>query len=180
VSLDPKNGAERCRKRWRSRLNASVNAATPVLADDHLFLSASYGTGAIVLRVQKDKVGEVWKGDNSLSNHYNTSIYHDGHLYGIDGRQEQGAQLRCVEFKTGKMRWTQEGFGCASLILAGGRIIALTEEGDLVSFEPNPEGYREKARAHVLGKPCRAPLALANGKLYGRDNNKLVCWNLKD
>jgi outer membrane protein assembly factor BamB len=179
VSLDPKDGAERFRKRWRSRLSASVNAATPIIADDHIFLSASYGTGAIVLRVKKDKIDEVWKGDNSLSNHYETSIYHDGFLFGIDGRQEQGAQLRCVEFKTGKVRWTQEGFGCASLLFADGRIIALSEDGDLVSFEPNADGYLEKARAHVLGKPCRAPLALANGKLYGRDTKKLVCWNLK-
>jgi outer membrane protein assembly factor BamB len=179
VSLDPKDGAERFSKRWRSRINASVNAATPVLADNHLFLSASYGTGAIVLHVHKDKVEEVWKGDASLSNHYDTSIYHDGFLYGIDGRQEQGAQLRCVEFKSGKVRWTQEGFGCASLLLADGRIVALTEDGDLVSFEPDPEGYREKSRARVLGKPCRAPLALADGKLYARDSKKLVCWNLK-
>jgi hypothetical protein len=122
----------------------------------------------------------VWKGDESLSSHYDTSIYYDGFLYGLDGRQEEGARLRCVAFKTGKVRWTQDDFGCAALLFADGRILALTEAGDLVSFEPNPEAYREKGRAKVLGSPCRAPLALANGKLYGRDGKKLVCWKLKD
>jgi outer membrane protein assembly factor BamB len=179
VSLDPKEGTERFRLKFRSKIDASVNAATPVVVDDHLFLSASYGTGALLLKVHKDKVDEVWKNDESLSNHYDTSIYHDGYLYGIDGRQEEGARLRCVEFKTGKVQWTKEGFGCASLIRVEGRLIALTEGGDLVLIEPTAKEYREKARASVLGSPCRAALALANGRLYARDGKTLICWNLR-
>jgi outer membrane protein assembly factor BamB len=179
LSLDPKEGTERFSRKWRSKNNASVNAAMPVIVDDHLFLSASYGTGAVVLKVHKDKVDEVWKNDESLSNHYDTSIYHDGYLYGLDGRQEEGARLRCVEFKTGKVQWTKEGFGCASLIRVEGRLIALTEGGDLVLIEPTAKEYRENARASVLGSPCRAALALANGRLYARDGKALICWNLR-
>jgi outer membrane protein assembly factor BamB len=179
VSLDPKDGTERFSLKWRSKINASVNAATPVLADDLLFLSASYGTGAILLKVHKDKVDEIWKSDEALSSHYDTSIVYDGHLYGIDGRQEEGARLRCVEFKTGKLLWSKEGFGCASLIRADGRVIALTESGDLVLIEPSTKEYKETARAPVLGNPCRAPLALANGRLYARDGKTLICWDLK-
>jgi outer membrane protein assembly factor BamB len=179
VGLDPKEGGVRFSKRWRARLNASVNAATPVVVGDHLFLSASYNTGAVLLRVRKDGVEEVWQGDNRLSNHYNTSVPHDGHLYGIDGRQEERARLRCVELTTGKVKWTQEDFGCASIVIADGRLIALTEDGDLVLAEATPEAYREKARARVLTKPCRSEIALANGRLYARDGKKLVCWNLK-
>ena len=179
VGLDPKDGTVRFTKRWRSRINASVNAATPLVVGDHLFLSASYGTGAVLLKVGKGGVDEVWSGDRSLSNHYNTSLHHAGHLYGIDGRQETGAALRCVELRTGRVAWTRPGFGCASMILAEGRLIALTEDGDLVLVEATPAGYREKARARVLDGPCRAEIALANGRLYGRDGKKLVCWNLK-
>jgi outer membrane protein assembly factor BamB len=179
VSLDPKEGKERFSMKWRSRNNASVNAATPVLVEDRLFLSASYGTGAILLKVHKDKVDPVWKNDESLSNHYDTSIYHEGYLYGLDGRQEEGARLRCVDFKTGKVQWTKEGFGCASMIKADGRLIAMTEGGDLVLLEPSAKEYREKARASALGSPCRAPLALANGRLYARDAKTLICWDLR-
>jgi outer membrane protein assembly factor BamB len=179
VSLDPKEGTERFSLKFRSKINASVNAATPVIVDDHLFLSASYGTGALLLKVHKDKVDEVWKNDESLSNHYDTSLHVAGYLYGIDGRQEEGARLRCVEFKTGKVQWTEEGLGCASMIHADGRFVALTEGGDLVLIEPSAKEYKEKARASVLGSPCRAPLALANGRLYGRDGKTLICWNLK-
>jgi outer membrane protein assembly factor BamB len=178
VSIDPSNGAVRFTKPWRSRFNASVNAATPLVVDDHLFLSASYNTGAVWLRIRPDGADEIWKGDDILSNHYVTSIAYKGQLYGLDGRQEEGARLRCVEMATGKVRWTQEGFGCGSLLLVQDHLVVLNENGDLLAIEATPSAYREKAGAHVLTKPCRAPTALANGLLYGRDEHKLVCWRL--
>ncbi len=72
-------------------MDASVNAATPVVVDDLIFLTACYGTGAVLLQVKKDGLEEVWKSDEVLSCHYDTPVYQDGHLYGIDGRQEEGA-----------------------------------------------------------------------------------------
>jgi outer membrane protein assembly factor BamB len=180
VSLDAQKGTVRFTKPWRSRIAASVNAATPVVVNDLLFLSACYGVGAAVLRVRPDGAEEVWKSDEVLSNHYDTSIADKGCLYGVDGRQEQRAQLRCVEMKTGKIRWTRERFGCASAVLAEGKLIVLNEDGDLVLIEATPEAYRERARAHVLTKPCRSPIALADGRLYARDEHKLVCWKLKE
>jgi outer membrane protein assembly factor BamB len=179
VTLDPETGKILHEKRWRSRMAASVNAATPVVVDNQIFLSACYGTGAVLLKVAKDRLEEVWKSDETLSNHYNTSIYHDGYLYGVDGRQEEGPQLRCVELKTGKVKWSEKGFGCASLILADGRFYALTENGDLVIFEALPKAYHELSRASLLTGPCRSPLALANGRLLARDNKRLVCWDVK-
>jgi outer membrane protein assembly factor BamB len=179
VGLDPASGAVRFSKRWRARFDASVNAAVPLVVGDEVFLSASYNTGAVLVKVRPDGLDEIWKADAVLSNHYNTSVYHDGYLYGLDGRQEQGARLRCVELRTGAVRWTQEGFGCSSLILAEGNLICLTENGELVLVEATSAAYREKARAVVLGKPCRAHPALADGRLFGRDGKRLVCWNLK-
>ena len=118
-------------------------------------------------------------GDESLSAHYNTPVHHGGHLYGIDGRQEYGARLRCIEWKSGKVRWTSEKFGCACLLKADGIGLAVTEAGDLVLFELSPDSYKELARAAVLEKPVRAASALANGRLYARDGAKLVCVDLK-
>ena len=68
---------------------------------DHVFISASYDTGAALLRSRDDdSSSSVWSGDESLSNHYATSVHHDGLLYGFHGRQEQGPSLRCVELAT--------------------------------------------------------------------------------
>jgi outer membrane protein assembly factor BamB len=180
VLLDPADGKVRYEKRWRSTNNASVNAATPVVVGDLLFFSACYETGALLLRVSKKGVDEVWSGEDILSNHFCTSVPFNGYLYGIDGRQEAGASLRCVELKGGKVRWTKEGFGCASMVLAEGHLFALTERGDLVLVELSPDGYKEKARSTVFKNlPCRAQLALANGLLYARDGARLVCWNVR-
>jgi outer membrane protein assembly factor BamB len=177
--LDPATGAVRFSKHWRSRLDASVNAATPLVIDGHVFLTACYGTGAVLLKVRKDGVDEVWQSDDVLSVHYGTPVRQGEFLYGFDGRQEEGPRLRCVEWKTGKVRWTKEEFGCGSMVLADGNLIALTEAGDLVLVEATASAYREKARSGVLSGPCRAQLALADGRLFGRGPGKLVCWSLK-
>lgn len=179
ASVDPADGTIRYSKHWRSRIDASVNAATPIVVDDQIFLTACYGTGAVLLRARKDGLEEGWKSDEVMSCHYGTPVYQDGYLYGFDGRQEDGARLRCVEMKTGKIRWTKEGFGCGAMIAADGKLIILSEDGDLVLAKVNPEKYEELARATVLAnRPVRAPIALADGKLYGRDSRKLMCWDL--
>lgn len=179
VSLDPANGHVRFHKRWRSRMDASVNAATPLVVGDALFFTACYETGAILVRAKKDGIEELWSNDRSLSCHFSTPVYHNGFLYGFDGRQESGTEFRCIEAKTGQVRWRKEGFGCGSMILAEGNLIVLSENGELVLVECKSDKYREKARAAVLTGPCRAHMALANGRLYARDSRKLVCWNLK-
>jgi outer membrane protein assembly factor BamB len=179
LSLDPTNGAVRFSERWRARIDASVNAATPLVVGDRLFFTACYETGAILVQAKKDSLKELWSNDRSLSCHFGTPVHHDGFLYGFHGRQESGTEFRCVDLKTGKVRWSKEGFGCGNLILVEGHLLVLSEDGDLVLVDCKADKYREKARASVLTGPCRSHLALANGRLYARDNNKLVCWNLK-
>jgi outer membrane protein assembly factor BamB len=179
VTLNPTTGVVRARERWRSRMQASVNAATPLVVGDRLFVSATYGTGAALWRLAPTGIDVVWKGDNVLSSHYNTSVYSDGHLYGSHGRQEEGASLRCVEWATGKVRWEQKGFGCATIISVEGRLLAFTERGDLVAFAADPTAYREEARAHIRDGPCRAAIALADCRVYARDGKKLVCLDLR-
>ena len=179
VLLDPKTGEVQYSKHWRARIHASVNAATPVVVNDDIFISACYSTGALLLHAAGASIEEVWKSNDVMSNHYNTCIHDKGFLYGFDGRQEEGPHLRCVELRTGKVRWTCERAGCGSMILGDRKLIILGENGDLVLAEVNPDAYKEKARASVLTGPCRSPVALANGLFYGRDGKRLVCWTLK-
>jgi outer membrane protein assembly factor BamB len=179
VVIDPRDGKITFSKHWRARISASVNAASPVVAGSDLFFSASYGTGAILLHVDHGAFDEVWKNDESLSNHYTTSIANEGFLYGFDGRQEEGARLRCVELKTGKVLWSVDGFGCGSMILADKHLLILHEKGSLISAAASPVAFKEFARAELLTGPCRSPLALANGRLYARDPKRLCCWDLR-
>jgi len=179
VGLDPADGKEQFRFRWRSRSHASVNAATPLVVGDEVFLSASYGTGAVLLRFEGGKPREVWSGDDILSNHYATSVYRDGFLYGFDGRQEQTPRLRCVEWATGKVRWTQEDFGAGTILVAGDRLVILTEKGELVTAPATPDAFKPLARGPILKSTCRAYPALAGGLLYERDQDTMVCVDLR-
>jgi hypothetical protein len=142
-------------------MHASVNAATPLVIDDLVFLSTSYNTGAILLRVKGSDVEKIWAADDVLSNHYATSVYHDGYLYGFDGRQEHGARLRCVELKSGKVRWTQESLGAGTVTLADNRLLVLTERGELIRLR-----HRRRSSSQPTAQSCstvRAYPALADG-----------------
>jgi outer membrane protein assembly factor BamB len=77
------------------------------------------------------------------------------------------------------VKWSEPNFGVAFLIAVDGGLLGLTESGDLVRFDASSAKYQERARASILGKPTRAASALADGRFFARDGNKLVCVKLK-
>jgi outer membrane protein assembly factor BamB len=181
--LDPATGALYFNFPWRSREEASVNAATPLVSGNTIFLTASYETGAVLLNVKKDGVQKVWSGDDVLSCHYATPVLRDGYLYGIHGRADPGMQprpsLRCVELATGRVCWSEDNFGAASVTLAGNQLFILTEQGELVRAAVNSKEFHVVSRAQVMPTGVRAFPALADGCLYARSKEKLVCLALK-
>jgi outer membrane protein assembly factor BamB len=182
VAVDPADGKIQFHYPWRSGMNASVNAATPLIIDDSIFLSACYGTGAILLRVRDKGVEKVWSGDDILSNHYANSVHCQGFLYGINGRADPGfspaPSLRCVELKTGKIRWQDDSVGAATVLLAGDRLLILTETGELIRAPATPAAFQPADRVQIMPATVRAYPALADGFLYARSKDKLFCVNL--
>ena len=180
LAVEARSGEERYRYPFRSRNHYSVNVASPVVVDDHVFLSATYNTGAVLLKLEPAGLKEIWRDRLAMQNHWATSIYHEGYLYGMDGRHETGSNFRCIEFMTGKMRWTaDEGLGRSAFIMVEGHLIALGERGYLALIEANPDRYIEKARVRVLDYPCWTPPVLSHGLLYVRNETRLVCLNLR-
>jgi outer membrane protein assembly factor BamB len=179
VDADPATGQVRFQFPWRSRSQASVNAAAPIVVGNLVFLSASYGTGATLLEIDGAKVKQLWSSDDALSNHYATSVYRDGYLYGYHGRQEYGQSLRCIELKSGKVQWNADGFGAGTVTLAGDRLLLVRESGELVIAEASPKAFRILARAPLVPATVRAYPALADGKLYVRNERTLACFSLK-
>jgi outer membrane protein assembly factor BamB len=169
VAVNPADGAVQFHYPWRSKMNASVNAATPLIMDDSIFLSACYGTGAILLRVKDNGVEKVWSGDDILSNHYATCVHDHGFLYGIDGRADPGfspaPNLRCVELKTGKIRWQDDSVGAATVLLAGDQLLILTEGGELIRAPATPAAFKPGDRVQIMPAGVRAYPALAGGFL---------------
>jgi hypothetical protein len=120
----------------------------------------------------------IWSGDESLSNHYATSVQHRSFLYGWHGRQEQGCELRCVELQTSKVRWKEPGLKAGSVTLAGEELLVLTEKGELLRGPATPDGFKSTARVQALPFEARAFPALADGLLFARSKDRLFCLDL--
>lgn len=180
VSLNPLDGHELFRYPWRPSMSASVSAATPLVISDRVLLSASYGVGSVLLECSDSGAKPLWERKDALSSHYSTSVTSEGFIYGFDGRQEQGCDLRCVEVTTGAVRWTQDGFGAGSVILAGKELILLSEKGELIRAAADPSAFKAKAKAQILPFLARAHPALSDGVLYARSKDKLFAHALAE
>lgn len=178
LSLDPHSGAVLFEFPYGLR-GPTVTAANPLVLDGHLFLSASYGIGAVYAAIKKDGVEVIWSGDDILSSQYTTCIEYDGLLYGIDGRQDiPPADLKCIDPATREVKWVEPGFGYASLIAADGKLIIAKTDGELVLAELSSEAFKPLARAQVFQDTVRALPALSNGRLYVRDGRTLKCLSV--
>lgn len=178
VDADPGTGRIRFEQRWRARMAASVNAAVPVVVGDEVFVSSSYATGAALWKIAGDSAKLVWSGDESMSNHYSTSVYHDGHLYGFHGRQEEGQELRAIEWKTGKVKWSVPGLKAGTVTLAGSHLLVLRENGELLIAPASPKEFKPVKKVQVAEGVVRAYPALAGGRLYVRTDSMLSAWRI--
>lgn len=183
VSVDPKNGKVRFRFPFGKR-GPTVNAATPLVFNNQLFVSASYGVGAKLVNIGKKPLRTLWSGDEIMSSQYTTCVVRDGHLYGVHGREDVGAsELRCVDVTNGKVKWTEPRFGVAHVILAGNKLLVQKVGGELILADASPKGFRSLASATVSRDIARAMPALSNGRLFvrtsGRDGNgEIKCFQV--
>jgi outer membrane protein assembly factor BamB len=179
MSLDPATGDMRFRFPFGAR-GPTVNASSPVVNGDHIFLTASYGVGAVSAKFGPSDAKVEWTKHDVLSSQYTTPILHGSKLYGIDGREDiPPAHLRCVDPKSGRVLWSKDNFGVATLLLADDKLVIVKTDGTLVLAKPAPDAYQELGRAKVLSNTTRALPALANGMLFVRDTSTLKCLDLR-
>jgi outer membrane protein assembly factor BamB len=175
ISVDPASGKVRFRFPFGQR-GPTVNAANPLLINDHVFVSASYGVGAQWAKIDAAGASTVWENDDTMSSQYATSVEKDGVLYGIDGRQDVGvARLRAFDPNTGKVFWTEEEFGTGNLILAGDKLLVMKTDGNLLLVSPSPNAYRQLAQTQLFDSTVQALPALSQGLLIARDTQTLKC-----
>jgi len=168
VAVRVKDGKELWRFPWKTQYD--VNAADPILAGDKVFISSGYGHGAAVFDVSAKPPKQIWFNKN-MRNHFNGCVLWQGHLYGVDE-----SQLRCLDLATGEVKWTDKASGKGSLILADGKLIVLSEKGELLVADASPKEFKPLARAQVLGGRCWTSPTLANGRIYSRNAaGDLVC-----
>lgn len=181
AGLHPDTGKVAFTEKFRAKMHASVNAATPVAVDaTHVFTSACYDVGAALWEIGKDdKLTAAWRAGEKLDCHYSTPVLVDGNLYGFHGRQETGQELRCVAATDGRVRWSTP-LNAGHLIASGQQLLILTETGELILSESSPDKAPALSeRGEILRGGHRAPPALADGLLFAKDKSRMVCVDLR-
>ncbi len=177
--LDPEEGRVLGEVPWRARMQASVNGATPLAGGDGVLVTTSYGVGANWLVWAPDgSLRSKWSNDESLSAHFVTPVRRGAQVYGFHGRQEQGAEIRCVDLETGKVRWESPRLGTGSLLIWGDQLLALLESGEWLVAKAGTDGWKELFRHQVLGQGTRAVPAFDGGILFARDKSRWVAMRL--
>lgn len=192
---------------WHSTHREAINACTPLVVNDQVFVSAAYGKGSALLSVGSNSTSVVWQNEPDATDSFGmealfmTPVPVDGYLYGSSGTKSGESGLRCVEWDTGNIMWPIEEedrkkaqIGRASLIYLDGYLICLAEDGRLYLVSANPEKLeiseiplRDAADSEMpegfkpkplLHYPCWTAPVLSHGLLYLRDSDRLICVEL--
>jgi outer membrane protein assembly factor BamB len=193
IGFDPVAGTQDFHFPWRARILESVNAANPVVRGEEVFISETYGPGSALLRIKPDGHEVVWSDDprqrrKSFQAHWATPIRHGEHLYGCSGRHVEDAEVRCIEWTTGRVAWSHAGLGRTSLLGVDGHFFCLSESGTLLVLRADPEKFLPIAEIPLVDPampgrklvrhPAWAAPILAHGLLYVRGADRLVCLEL--
>jgi len=172
---EAKTGREVWRTAWKT--DWDVNAASPIFHDGYLFLTSGYTTGSAVLKLayegEKLASTQVWKSD-VLMNKFQSCILHEGKLYGSD----QSA-LKCVDFLSGKEHWKKPRIRNGTLVFADGHLLLLTEGGQLQIAKASPEDFVPLGTADILTGRCWSVSVLNGGRLFARNLDRVVCFDLR-
>lgn len=179
VGLDPDTG----QTLW-SHPHATqykLNIAMPVAGEDGLLVvSSAYSGGTRALRLTRQgettSVEELWF-TNQMRIHHGNFLKIGSHVYGSSG-DFGPAPLTAVDLATGEVVWRDRAFAKATLVLAGGRLIVLDEDGTLGLAAVSPDGLEVLARAEIFsGRSWTAP-TLVGTRLYMRDRKQMVALDL--
>ena len=172
VVLDGGSGEELHRYPFKGNMGGSLNAGTPIVVGQRIFISAAYGAGAALLEFDpaQPEARPLWH-TRKMRNKVSGCFLWEDHLYGFDE-----SMLKCIGLD-GAERWRVRGLGMGALSICDGRLIVLSSKGELIVAEADPQEYRELSRRKVLdgGVYWTAPV-LVDGRIYCRNSlGGLVC-----
>jgi outer membrane protein assembly factor BamB len=165
-----------------------INCSTPLFHDGLVFAASAYGAGGGAAKLKKDADGKYTAEEvyftKRMQNHHGGMVVVDGALYGANGGNG-GGNLICLDFATGEVLWDERGKSRAAkgaIALADGRIYYRLEDGTMLLLEPNKTEYTERGRFKQPDRtrsPAWAHPVIANGKLYVRDQDLLLCYDIQ-
>ncbi|OHB68624.1 MAG: hypothetical protein A2Y77_15595 [Planctomycetes bacterium RBG_13_62_9] len=166
----PTDGAKLWQFPWKT--NPEVNAADPLVVDSLVFVTSGYNRGCALMKVAGGEVSKVWE-NKVMAMQINCPVLRDGYVYGFDEQV-----FKCLKRDDGAEQWRDKSLGKGSLMMsADGRLIIMSDKGELVIARADPQKFDVLARAQILpsGKCWTSPV-LANGRIYARNTKgDFVC-----
>lgn len=162
VVLSPEDGSEHAFLPWKTQHD--VNSMTPLAFGSSVFISSGYDHGCALVDLSQPEPKVVWE-SKVMRNQMSGAVPWEGHLYGFDDKV-----LKCIDLE-GKELWRSRGLGQGALSIADGRLIVISEDGELVVAEASSADFKELARTKVFdGGICWTVPVLANGVIYVRNH----------
>lgn len=177
AGLAPEDGSTLWTHTWPTSMG--INASQPLMVgSNRVFISAGYGKGAALIEISGGaramSARTVWE-NSMMKNKFNSSVLHDGHVYGLD----EGI-LTCIDVQTGERKWKGGRYGYGQLISASGSLIITTEDGEVVLVRATPEAHTEVARFRAFDSQTWNVPAIADGRLLVRNAKEMACYKLTE
>jgi len=175
VGLAPENGALLWEYPWNT--DSGINVSQPIMVDrNRFFISSGYSKGAALVEVKGSgnsfTASTIWE-NNNMKNKFNSSVLHNGYIYGLD----EGI-LVCLDVNTGERKWKNGRYGYGQIILAGSHLIVTSDQGDVALVKATPDAYTEVTRfTAVKGQTWNYP-AIAGGRLLVRNSNEMAAYDI--
>jgi outer membrane protein assembly factor BamB len=169
---------------WRApRHGETATVPTPIFHDNQVYVTSGYGVGCNLFRVRKTdssfSADQVYA-NKVMVNHHGGVVRVGEYLYGYS--DDKG--WVCQELETGKLVWSDKGVGKGSLTCADGCLYLRSEsgKGTIALVEATPEGYKEHGRSDQPDRSSENSWphpVVANGMLYLRDQDVLLCYDVR-
>jgi len=179
-SLEPNSGRPLWSVPWQT--SYQVNATTPVVAGDVVFITSGYRTGCEALKVSDAGADVLWR-SKVIASHHSDPVLCDGFLYGYSGQSEQNnGTFKCVDLATGQEKWATRDMGWGTVVWVDGHLLCMDIKGNLFLVKPNSSAWHKvtefRGALVSVTHPAWTIPVVANGCLYLRYMQRLVCYRL--
>jgi outer membrane protein assembly factor BamB len=187
VSVDPQTGNLLWRTSYPIGYNGLALGASPAVYSNLVFITAFYSQGSAafeILYTNATHVPRLLWSSTAHQSHWSTPVCYQGCLFGQFTPDNANAQLRCLDLRTGALKWATNNFGRGSVLLVNDHLLVITERGSLVLAKPNTNAYTEVARFlampdfHTDTNKCWNAPAVADGKVYVRSTSYATAFDL--
>ena len=179
ILIDPNAGKVLAEYTWRT--SYATNGTTPIAHDGTLFISTGYDKGCALLEIRNGTLRELYS-NKDMRNQLNNCVLFRGYLYGFDRNSSPRrlVNLKCMEYRSGRVRWKKTGFGSGGIMIADGKLIILGDQGTLAIAEATPKRFKLLSKKKVLSGRCWTVPVLSNGRIYCRDSKgSMVCLDVR-